>query len=107
MIEGYSDHAARDESETLIMRGRIGQFFEPRAAARVERGGVQQCQEKEVELLKTKPKAMSATRVRTQARNVRSPAWHASMPAGGASTPSKPNQLGRFRTQRRPSGSSR
>jgi hypothetical protein len=78
MIEGYSDHAAKDESETLIMRGRTRQFFEPRAA------GVQQCQEKEVELLKTKPKAMTATPVRTQARNVRSPAWHTSMPSGGA-----------------------
>jgi hypothetical protein len=33
------------------MRGRNRQFFEPRAAARVGRGGVQQCQEKEVELL--------------------------------------------------------
>jgi hypothetical protein len=84
MIEGYSDHAAKDESETLIMRGRTRQFFEPRAAARVERGGVQQCQEKGVELLKTEPKAMTATPVRTQARNVRSPAWHTSMPSGGA-----------------------
>ena len=32
-------NADNDESETLILRGRTRQFFEPRAAARVERGG--------------------------------------------------------------------